>query len=265
MKIGGVNMELTKLEWFIEERIAVIVLNNPSRRNVLSQEMLISLEENLTNVGQSREVNVVIIRTDGPVFSAGHDLREILGQDAGSVRQLFQQCARTLARIRRLPQIVMAEVSGIATAAGCQLVAACDLAIAAETAQFATPGVKIGYFCASPSVQLARKVPRTKAAEMLFTGNFINAQEARAYGLVNRVVPDEALSDSAWQFAQEITRWSLPVLAEGKEFLHHQLEMTEDDAATYAVEFMTRQSVVPDAVEGMTAFFEKRKPQWSDR
>ncbi|NMP24447.1 enoyl-CoA hydratase-related protein, partial [Sulfobacillus harzensis] len=232
---------------------------------MISRQMLIDLEEQLGRVGQATNVNVVIIRASGTVFSAGHDLREILGHDAGDVRALFQQCARTMSVIRHLPQIVIAEVAGIATAAGCQLVAACDLAIASETAQFATPGVKIGYFCASPSVQVARNVPRKKVAEMLFTGDFISAADAQASGMVNRVVPEEALAVASWQFAQQIARWSLPVLAAGKEFLHQQLEMTEEGAAQYGVEYMTRQSPTPDAMEGMTAFLEKRAPQWSDR
>ncbi len=258
-------MALTLVEEFAEERIAVITLNNPARRNALSRAVLAALEDNLESLGKSQSVNVVIIRSEGPVFSAGHDLHEILDQNLQEVRTLFQQCAQTMAVIRRLPQVVLAEVSGIATAAGCQLVAACDLAIAADTARFATPGVKIGYFCASPSVQLARNVPVKKAAEMLFTGDFISAEEAKVSGLINRVVDNESLRDASWQFAREISRWSLPVIAAGKEFLYQQIEMSEDGAAQYGVEFMTRQSSTPDAVEGMSAFFEKRTPRWSDR
>ena len=258
-------MALTQVEEFSNERIAVITLNNPKRRNALSRALLAALADDLDSMGQSRAVNVVIIRSQGPVFSAGHDLHEILDQDLPEVRTLFQQCAQTMAVIRRLPQLVLAEVSGIATAAGCQLVAACDMAIAADTARFATPGVRIGYFCASPSVQVARNIPLKRAAEMLFTGDFIGAEEAKAYGLVNRVVSLESLSDSSWQFAQELSRWSLPVIAAGKEFLYHQIEMTEDAAAHYGVEFMTRQSSTEDAAEGINAFFEKRAPKWSDR
>ena len=258
-------MNLTEMEWLSEKRIVRIALNNPAKRNALSLALMDNLAENLREAAESRETNVVIIRAHGPVFSAGHDLREILDQDSGSVRNLFQHCAATMALIRHMPQIVLAEVSGIATAAGCQLVAACDLAVAAERARFATPGVKIGYFCASPSVQVARAVPRKKAAEMLFTGDFLDAGEALMYGLVNRVVPDETLSDAALALAERIAGWSLPVLSAGKEFLHQQWEMSEDGAAQYAVEFMTRQSTTADAVEGMTAFFEKRQPRWSDR
>ena len=185
-------MALTQVEEFSNERIAVITLNNAKRRNALSRALLAALADDLDSMGQSRAVNVVIIRSQGPVFSAGHDLHEILDQDLPEVRTLFQQCAQTMAVIRRLPQLVLAEVSGIATAAGCQLVAACDMAIAADTARFATPGVKIGYFCASPSVQVARNIPLKRAAEMLFTGDFISAEEAKAYGLVNRVVSLES-------------------------------------------------------------------------
>lgn len=252
-------------EEFLEDRIAVMTLNNPGRRNALSGEMLRQLAIGLREVGRRESVNVVVIRATGSVFSAGHDLREILGQDGTSVRALFESCADVMGLIRHLPQIVVAQVAGIATAAGCQLVAAADLAVAGESARFATPGVKIGYFCASPSVQVARNVPLKKAAEMLFTGQFMSASDALQAGLVNRVVADHQLEEATWALAREVSQWSLPVLRAGKEFLYRQVEMAEAGAAGYAVEYMTRQSPTADAVEGMTAFFEKRPPRWSDR
>lgn len=258
-------MDRVTLEHFADERIAVVTLNHPSRRNALSAEMLAGLAGRLREVEQSSDVNVVIVRANGPVFSSGHDLREILGQASGPVRELFQECAGVMAQIHQLPQIVVAEVAGIATAAGCQLVAACDLAVAGETARFATPGVKIGYFCASPSVQVARNVTRKKAAEMLFTGQFMSASDALAAGLLNRVVNDDQLTASTWDLAREVAQWSLSVLSAGKEFLYRQLEMTEAGAAGYGIEYMTRQSATDDAVEGMSAFFEKRTPEWTDR
>lgn len=258
-------MELVAVEWMEAQRIARITLDNSAKRNALSLAVLESLSDHLRLIEHSANINVVIIRSQGSVFSAGHDLREILGHDATFVRQIFQQCAETMALIHDLPQIVIAEVSGLATAAGCQLVAACDLAVAAQSARFATPGVKIGFFCASPSVQVARSVPRKKAAEMLFTGSWMEANDARAYGLINRVVPDDEVSQATLALAEEIAGWSLPVLAAGKEFLHQQWEMNEKGAAHYAIEYMTRQSQTPDAVEGMGAFLEKRPPRWSDR
>lgn len=258
-------MTLTQMELHESDRIAVVTLNYAAKRNALSRAMLNELQDRLSHIADLQTINVVIIRAEGPAFSAGHDLKEILGGDMASVRTLFQTCAEVMDTIRHLPQIVMAEVSGIATAAGCQLVAASDLAIAADTARFATPGVKIGYFCASPSVQVARNVPLKKAAEMLFTGDFISAPEALQYGLVNRLSSEGDLRQEAWQFAQTIAQWSLPVLSSGKEFLYQQVEMSAGGAAHYAIEYMARQSSTADAVEGMTAFFEKRTANWSDR
>jgi enoyl-CoA hydratase/carnithine racemase len=258
-------MESVQVEWMQSQRIARVTLDNSAKRNALSVAVLTSLSDHLRRIGSSTRFNAVIIRAQGPVFSAGHDLSEILGHDTTNVREIFQQCAETMALIHDLPQIVIAEVAGLATAAGCQLVAACDLAVAAQSARFATPGVKIGFFCASPSVQVARSVPRKQAAEMLFTGHWMNAEDARAYGLINRVVPDEEISSAALSLAAEVAAWSLPVLSAGKEFLHQQWEMNESGAAHYAIEYMARQSHTADAVEGMTAFFEKRAPQWSDR
>ncbi|PSR23150.1 MAG: enoyl-CoA hydratase [Sulfobacillus acidophilus] len=258
-------MEQVHVEWMDTKRIVRITLDHAAKRNALSMQVLQSLCDYLGQVRRNVHFNAVIIRAQGPVFSAGHDLAEILGHDTTSVRAIFQQCAETMALIHDLPQIVIAEVSGLATAAGCQLVAACDLAVAAQSARFATPGVKIGFFCASPSVQVARSVPRKQAAEMLFTGRWMTAADARAYGLINRVVPDEEISSATLSLASEVAAWSLPVLASGKEFLHQQWEMTESGAAHYAIEYMARQSQTRDAVEGMTAFFEKRPPRWSDR
>lgn len=256
---------LTELELYPDERIARITLNNPARRNALSYELLTSLESTLHTLAQARSANVIIIRAAGPVFSAGHDLHEILGHDPQDVLRLFRRCADTMKAIRDVPQVVLAEVSGIATAAGCQLVAAADLAIATNSSRFATPGVKIGYFCGSPSVQVARNLPRKKAAEMLFTGEFMSAADALQHGLINRVVDDTEITEASWELARQVARWSLPVLESGKRLLYQQLEMSEDGAARYATEFMALQSTAKDAIEGIGAFFEKREPRWSDR
>jgi len=248
-----------------EDRVVRITLCHSERRNALSYDMLDALEDTLRTVAEDPAFNAVIIRADGPVFSAGHDLHEILEQSVDEVWNLFEKCRTVMATIRKVPQVVIAEVSGIATAAGCQLVAAADLAVAGETARFATPGVRIGYFCGSPSVQVSRNLPLKIAAELLFTGEYLSAQDAHRHGFINRVVPDDQVEMEALRLAGQVTRWSRPVLAAGKRLLYQQREMTEDGAARYAVEFMARQSRMPDAVEGITAFFEKRPPAWSDR
>ncbi|MDA8194024.1 MAG: enoyl-CoA hydratase-related protein [Thermaerobacter sp.] len=258
-------MNLTELEIFPDDRIARITLNNPAKRNALSYDLLGSLEERLTAMASARTVNVIIIRAEGPVFSAGHDLREILGHPTPAVRDLFLRCGDTMRAIRRAPQVVIAEVDGIATAAGCQLVAAADLAVASTTSRFATPGVKIGYFCGTPAVHVSRNLPLKKAAEMLFTGEFMTAEEALQHGLVNRLAPPGETAGAVWTLAQSAARFSLAVLESGKQLLYRQQEMPEEGALTYATEFMALQSATPDAHEGITAFFAKRDPAWSDR
>lgn len=248
-----------------DERIGICTINNPTKRNALSEPVLRALDATLGTIMADGRVNVVILRGAGAVYSSGHDLREILNGAAHEVLSLFEVCYQTMQTIRRIPQIVIAEVQGIATAAGCQLVATADLAIASNLAKFATPGVKIGLFCSTPAVFLSRNVGRKKAAEMLFTGDFMGAEEAERHGLVNRVVDPAELSAAALDMARRVARYSLPALGLGKEHFYRQLGMDDFQALAYASQVMATNSQMPDAKEGIQAFLDKRDPQWSDR
>jgi enoyl-CoA hydratase/carnithine racemase len=244
--------------------VAILTLNNPEKRNALSQNLLQSLKEELSRVAGDTRVRVVILRAAGPVFSSGHDLREMVGRDAEEYSALFARCTEVMEAIRKLPQPVVAQVQGMATAAGCQLVASCDLVVAAENATFATPGVKIGLFCTTPAVALVRAVSPKKAMEMLLTGNPISAHEAERIGLVNRVVPAERLAEETMKLAQQIGSASAAVVALGKEAFYRQLPLDYPDAYQCAQEVMVRNALVDDAQEGMRAFLEKRTPKWRD-
>jgi enoyl-CoA hydratase/carnithine racemase len=245
-----------------QDLIGVITLNRPEKRNALSLELLNDLSCCLRSVEEKRELKVLIIKGAGEAFSAGHDMQQILGRELNDIRHLFDTCAELMLLIHRIPQPVIAQVHGIATAAGCQMVAACDLAVAGEAARFATPGVKIGLFCTTPMVPLSRAVGRKKALEMLLTGEFVSAGEAMVHGLVNRVVPDTDLERETLLLAKDIARYSLVTLGIGKQAFYRQIEMTDANAYQYAKEVISANAVMPDAVEGMTAFFEKRDPVW---
>lgn len=258
-------MSYTEVEIYRDQRIAAITLNNPDRRNALSEALLVDLESNLWDLGRAKDVNVIIIRAQGPVFSAGHDLNEVLNGGPQDVLNLFTVCGSTMRAIREVPQVVIAEVQGIATAAGCQLVAACDLAVAGHSARFATPGVKIGLFCSTPAVHVSRNLGRKKAAELLFTGEFMTAQDAEIHGLINRVVPDDQLTESTLALARTVAQYSLETLATGKRMLQKQWQMTDDEALEYATGVISMQSQHVDAKEGIQAFLSKRSPVWSDR
>ena len=258
----SVEQLVTVDDRFLDEHIARVVLDNPAKRNALSAQMLRALDNALTTVGQDPAVKVVIMGAAGPAFSAGHDLRELLTGSHEDVRDVFAVCSQVMDTIRRLGPIVVAEVEGIATAAGCQLVAAADLAVAGEDARFATPGVKIGYFCVTPAVFVSRNVGRKKAAEMLFTGEFLSASEALAAGLVNRVVPAGSALDGALILARQIARYSRDTLARGKQDFYRQLGLPEFDALDYASRIMIDNVDRPEAREGMSAFLGKREPQW---
>jgi len=247
---------------FLGERIVRLTLNYAQKRNALSAAMLHALAEAVHTV--PRPVSVIIVRARGPVFSSGHDLNEILHGTDAEVTDVFNHCEDAMAAIRNARQVVIAEVNGLATAAGCQLVATCDLAVAAATAQFATPGVRIGYFCVSPGVPLSRNVGQKMAAAMLFTGAPITAAEAMARGLVNQVVPGEELADAALALARQVAQFSGDVLARGKQHFYRQLAMPEFEALAYASRVMVDQRHRPDAVEGITAFLEKRPPVWTN-
>jgi enoyl-CoA hydratase/carnithine racemase len=243
-------------------KIARVTMNRPEKRNALSIEHMTELIDCLEAIGKDRDVSVVILRSNGPAFCAGHDLNEMIGQSAEFYRHEFEVCTRLMETIQRIPQPVIAQVHGIATAAGCQLVATCDLAVAAETAKFATPGVKIGLFCSTPMVAVSRAIGRKKALELLLTGEPITAAEALQHGLVNRVVPADSLEAETRALAEKIGAASPFVVGLGKQAFYRQLDMPQSLAYDYAKEVMSLNALSADAQEGMCAFLEKRKPEW---
>ncbi len=252
-------------EYEEKEGVGSLTLNRPGARNALSLHMLEELCSCLEEVAGKGDAKVIILKGAGTAFCSGHDLKEILGNELNHIRHLFHTCGNLMMLIHAIPQPVIAQVHGIATAAGCQLVAACDLAVAEETARFATPGVKIGLFCATPMVALSRAVGRKKALEMLLTGEFISAKEAMVHGLVSRVVAEGHLEEETWRLAREIAQYSLVTLGLGKLAFYQQIEMAEAQAYHYAKEVISSNAVMPDAVEGMRAFLEKRTPVWRER
>ncbi len=243
-------------------KIGYITLNRPEKRNALSYSLLSELKELIDKISEERKVRVVVIRGAGKVFSSGHDLKEILSQHPLDIERLFKKCYEVMFAIRNAPQPYIAQVHGAATAAGCQLVAACDLAVASEDALFATPGVKIGLFCFTPIAFVSRCVGRKKAFEMGFTGEFITAEEALKFGLVNKVVPRDKLEEETRKLAEKIAQYSLNVLESGKRFFYKQLFMEDFQALAYATEAISLHATSEDAIEGITAFFEKREPKW---
>ncbi|MFZ5632001.1 MAG: enoyl-CoA hydratase [Bacillota bacterium] len=258
-------MKYKNILFNIDGKVGHLTLNRPEKRNPLSKEMLEEITGLLKEVGQEKKVHVVIIKGAGKVFSAGHDLREVAEGSPQEVLQIFQACGETMRAIRDIPQPVIAQVHGIATAGGCQLVAACDLAVAAEDALFATPGAKIGFFCTTPAVFLSRNTGRKKAMEMLFTAEYMTAQEALAHGLVNRVVPPGELEDATSRLANTIAGYSLAAIGLGKRAFYQQINMEDFTAFNYATEVMTLSSTTEDAREGIRAFLEKREPRWTNK
>ncbi len=246
--------------------IATLTLNRPAARNALSSRLMAQLHEQLEELAEDRSVRVVVIAANGPGFCAGHDLKELRANPGREAyERVFRQCSRLMLAITHLPKPVIAKVHGIATAAGCQLVASCDLAVAAADARFATPGVNIGLFCSTPMVALSRAIGRKAAMEMLLTGDTVPAEEAKRLGLVNRVVPSEDLDRQTEALARQIAAKSPLVLAIGKEAFYRQAEMGLKDAYDYASEVMTRNMLARDAEEGIDAFIEKRPPKWTGR
>ncbi len=248
-----------------EGNIAVVTLNRPQRRNALSMALMEELIDCLNAIGGRRDVRAVILAAAGNVFSSGHDLREMVGRDIDEYRRLFEVCTELMAKLQSIRQPVIAEVQGMATAAGCQLVATCDLAIAAEEATFATPGVKIGLFCTTPMVALSRAVGRKRALEMLLTGDGIDARTAAEWGLVNRVVSADRLGAETRQLAGRIGEASDLVVALGKQAYYAQIDLDQPKAYAYAREVMSMNSLANDAQEGMSSFLEKRTPHWTGR
>jgi enoyl-CoA hydratase/carnithine racemase len=239
-----------------------IRLNRPERRNALSLELMRELILALEDASQ-RDERVIVIEGAGPAFSAGHDLSEMIGRDEPFYRELFEVCTVMMETIHVLPQPVVAKVHGIATAAGCQLVAACDLAVAAQGTRFATPGVKIGLFCSTPMVPVTRAVGRKRAMQLLLTGDPIDADTALEWGLINRVVADEELEAAVLDLVGAISRSSPYTVATGKRAFYDQIDRSEQDAYAHCKLVMADNALASDAQEGMSAFLEKRPPTWN--
>jgi enoyl-CoA hydratase/carnithine racemase len=239
-----------------------VTLNRPDKRNALSLELMEELIAALRTVGASADVRAIVIAGAGPAFSAGHDLGEMVDRDLPFYQRLFDVCTELMETIHRVPQPVIAKVHGVATAAGCQLVAACDLVVAADDARFATPGVKIGLFCSTPMVPLSRAIGRKRALEMLLTGDFVDAATAREWGLVNRVVPAYRLDEEVAELVERIARSSPLTVGIGKEAFHAQVELDEHRAYDLTKAVMAMNSMAADAQEGICAFLDKRQPTW---
>jgi enoyl-CoA hydratase/carnithine racemase len=248
------------------DSVATLTLNRPNARNALSVAMMSALQTALDEIAADDSVRVAVLAGAGPAFCAGHDLKELRANPGRQAYEtVFGQCARLMTSIVMLPKPVIARVQGVATAAGCQLVASCDLAIAADDARFATPGVNIGLFCSTPMVALSRTIGRKQAMEMLLTGSLIDADTARAWGLINRVVPGATLEDAAATLAAEIAAKSPLTVAIGKRAFYAQAELGLAQAYAYCAEVMTTNMLARDAEEGIDAFLEKRKPLWQGR
>lgn len=247
-----------------------IVMQRPEQLNALSTQMMATLSKTLEDAATNSEVRVVLLGAEGKVFCAGHDLRELTAAraelDGGKARfeQIMRQCSDLMQQIVRLPKPVIAVVTGVATAAGCQLVASCDLAIATDTATFCTPGVNIGLFCSTPMVALSRNVAPKQAMEMLLTGEGIDASTAKEFGLINRIVPGDYLEQVVQKYAEVIASKSSSTVKIGKEAFYKQLEMPLSEAYDFAAQTMVKNMMSKDAEEGISAFLQKRAPSWSD-
>ena len=245
-------------------------LNRPGARNALSTGLMGALVDALDGAAMDESVRVVIIAAEGPVFCAGHDLKEMTAhraerdKGAAAFAALFTQCSKLIQQILMLPKPVIAQVQGVATAAGCQLVASCDLAVASTAARFATPGVNIGLFCSTPMVALTRNIGRKAAMEMLLTGEMVTAEDAQRLGLINRVTAPEALADETMKLAETIAAKPRATVRTGKEAFYRQLEMPRAEAYAYAARVMTENMLRDDAQEGIGAFLDKREPKWPE-
>jgi len=248
-----------------EEGLATVTMNRGEKRNPLSTAMMTALIDVFEQLGKRREVRAVILAGAGPAFSAGHDLSEMRGRDLDFYRDEFSLCARLMECLQTIPQPVIARVHGIATAAGCQLVATCDLALASANARFATPGVKIGLFCSTPMVVLSRAIGRKRAMEMLLSGQPIDAHTAADWGLINRVVPESDLASETRKLAMLVADASPLIVAIGKQAFYAQIDLDQPQAYDYTKEVMSQNAMAADAQEGIGAFLEKRKPVWCGR
>ena len=243
---------------------ATVTMNRPGRRNALSQEHMRELIRAFSELGDSAALGIVLAG-NGPVFSSGHDLAEVVDDDLSGVRALLVTCTELMTIMQQVPQPVVARVHGLATAAGCQLVASTDLAVASEDAGFAAPGGKGGWFCHTPMVAIARNIGRKRAAELAFSGDVIDAQTALDWGLVNQVVPAVQLDLAVQDLLERVTRGSAESKGIGKQALYAQIDLDQAKAYAFAIEVMAATSQLPDARENMRAFLEKRKPQWRQR
>ncbi len=246
-----------------EGQLGVITLNRPERRNALSLELMVELIACLHELSGETSIRAIILAASGRVFSSGHDLSEMVGRTVGEYRRLFDVCTELMAKIQSIPQPVIAQVQGVATAAGCQVVATCDLAIASDQAAFGTPGVKIGLFCTTPMVALSRAIGRKRAMEMLLTGKLVDAATAAEWGLVNSVVPAAELESATRELACKIAEASSFTVSLGKQAYYAQIDLDQPKAYAYAKEVMTVNSLAHDAQEGISAFLEKRVACWS--
>ena len=258
-------MEQANLLYEQQDGIAIVTLNRPNRRNALSLELMTELIGCLDEIGRHSGSRAVILAAGGKVFCSGHDLGEMAGQDINGYRRTFDVCIELMEKVQSIPQPVIAEVQGMATAAGCQLVATCDLAIASEEASFATPGVKIGLFCTTPMVALTRAVGRKRALEMLLTGDLVDAKTAAEWGLINRVVPAQALAAETRKLALRIAEASSLVIGIGKQAYYTQIDLDQPKAYAYAKEVMSMNALAADAQEGISAFLDKRPACWAGR
>lgn len=249
----------------IAEPIGTITLRAAERRNPLSLEVMHRITRLLRDMSEDRRVRVIVLAATGPAFSAGHDLTEVHGADLAEERTIFAACSALMAAVHEVAQPVIAQVQGMALAAGCQLVATCDLAIAADDARFCTPGVKIGLFCSTPMVPLTRAIGRKRAMQMLLTGDMIDAATAVDWGLINQAVPAADLPVAVQQLATRIAASSSDTLAIGKRAFYTQIDVPEPEAYRLMTETMAANAVTCDAREGIGAFLEKRDPVWSDR
>jgi enoyl-CoA hydratase/carnithine racemase len=257
-------MSYEYLKYTADGPVGIIALNRPEKRNALSLELLEEFNNLLATIS-SRDVSVVVIRGEGPVFCAGHDISQLVNHEVGFYNAIFETCVDVMEKIQRLPQPVIAQVHGVATAAGCQLVAACDLAVAEEGTRFGTPGVKIGLFCTTPAVPLVRAIGRKRALDMLFTGRMISAHEAEQYGLINKVVPADQLTTETMAMAEAIAEASPLTLSIGKKAFYTQVNLADNEAYDYAKEVIVNNLFAEDAKEGLSAFLEKRQPIWKGK
>lgn len=246
-----------------EERIATLTLDRPDKRNALSLELMRQLTCKLAEIGRRGDVGAVILTASGSVFSSGHDLAELVDRSPRDYQQIFDQCVEMMSTIQHIPQPVIAMVRGVATAAGCQLVATCDLAFADDSASFGTPGVRIGLFCSTPMVAVSRAIGRKRALQLLLTGERIDAATAAEWGLINARVPAAELEPHTRRVARQIVRASPEVVAIGKRAYYAQIEMDQHAAYEHTADVMTMNALMADAHEGITAFLDKREPHWA--